>query len=143
MKKKGKKGLTLIEIMIVMLILGLISGLFMYNMKGSLEEGKAFKTEQASQQIQEIFSMQIAMGVDPELVQKEPELVLKNAKMFKDPKSMLKDGWGVSYKIEVSEDDEVFVRSDKFLTYVQKQKNLSEDILKEKYSWMFPPQKLS
>jgi prepilin-type N-terminal cleavage/methylation domain-containing protein len=143
MKKKGKKGLTLIEIMIVMLILGLISGLFMYNMKGSLEEGKAFKTEQASQQIQEIFSMQIAMGVDPELVQKEPELVLKNAKMFKDPKSMLKDGWGVSYKIEVSEDDEVFVRSDKFLTYVQKQKNLSEDILKEKYSWMYPPQKLS
>lgn len=143
MKKKGKKGLTLIEIMIVMLILGLISGLFMYNMKGSLEEGKAFKTEQASQQIQEIFSMQIAMGVDPELVQKEPELVLKNAKMFKDPKSMLKDGWGVSYKIEVSEDDEVFVRSDKFLTYVQKQKNLSEDILKEKYSWMFPPEKLS
>jgi general secretion pathway protein G len=143
MKKKGKKGLTLIEIMIVMLILGLISGLFMYNMKGSLEEGKAFKTEQASQQIQEIFSMQIAMGVDPELVEKEPELVLKNAKMFKDPKSMLKDGWGVSYKIEVSEDDEVFVRSDKFLTYVQKQKNLSEDILKEKYSWMFPPQKLS
>ena len=115
----------------------------MYNMKGSLEEGKAFKTEQASQQIQEIFSMQIAMGVDPELVQKEPELVLKNAKMFKDPKSMLKDGWGVSYKIEVSEDDEVFVRSDKFLTYVQKQKNLSEDIMKEKYSWMFPPQKLS
>jgi prepilin-type N-terminal cleavage/methylation domain-containing protein len=143
MKKKGKKGLTLIEIMIVILILGLISGLFMYNMKGSLEEGKAFKTEQASQQIQEIFSMQIAMGVDPELVQKEPELVLKNAKMFKDPKSMLKDGWGVSYKIEVSEDDEVFVRSDKFLTYVQKQKNLSEDILKEKYSWMYPPQKLS
>jgi prepilin-type N-terminal cleavage/methylation domain-containing protein len=143
MKKKGKKGLTLIEIMIVMLILGVISGLFMYNMKGSLEEGKAFKTEQASQQIQEIFSMQIAMGVDPELVQKEPELVLKNAKMFKDPKSMLKDGWGVSYKIEVSEDDEVFVRSDKFLTYVQKQKNLSEDILKEKYSWMYPPQKLS
>jgi prepilin-type N-terminal cleavage/methylation domain-containing protein len=143
MKKKGKKGLTLIEIMIVILILGLISGLFMYNMKGSLEEGKAFKTEQASQQIQEIFSMQIAMGVDPELVQKEPELVLKNAKMFKDPKSMLKDGWGVSYKIEVSEDDEVFVRSDKFLTYVQKQKNLSEDIMKEKYSWMFPPQKLS
>lgn len=143
MKKKGKKGLSLIEIMIVMLILGLISGLFMYNMKGSLEEGKAFKTEQASQQIQEIFSMQIAMGVNPELVQKEPELVLKNAKMFKDPKSMLKDGWGVSYKIEVSEDDEVFVRSDKFLTYVQKQKNLSEDILKEKYSWMFPPQKLS
>jgi hypothetical protein len=55
----------------------------------------------------------------------------------------LKDGWGVSYKIEVSEDDEVFVRSDKFLTYVQKQKNLSEDILKEKYSWMYPPQKLS
>ncbi|MBM3197178.1 MAG: type II secretion system protein [Chlamydiae bacterium] len=143
MKKKGKKGLTLIEIMIVMLILGLISGLFWYNMKGSLEEGKAFKTEQASQQIQEIFSMQIAMGVDPELVQKEPELVLKNAKMFKDPKSMLKDGWGVSYKIEVSEDEEVFVRSDKFLTYVQKQKNLSEDILKEKYSWMFPPEKLS
>ena len=143
MKKKGKKGLTLIEIMIVILILGLISGLFMYNMKGSLEEGKAFKTEQASQQIQEIFSMQIAMGVDPEFVQKEPELVLKNAKMFKDPKSMLKDGWGVSYKIEVSEDDEVFVRSDKFLTYVQKQKNLSEDIMKEKYSWMFPPQKLS
>ncbi|MBM3195525.1 MAG: type II secretion system protein [Chlamydiae bacterium] len=142
MKKKAKKALTLIEIMIVMLILGLISGLFMFNMKGSLEEGKAFKTEQASQQIQEIFSMQIAMGVDPETIQKEPELVLKNAKMFKDPKSMLKDGWGVPYQIEVSEDDEVFVRSEKFLTYVQKQKNISEEALKEKYSWMFPPAKI-
>jgi general secretion pathway protein G len=142
MKKKNKKALTLIEVMIVMLILGLISGLFMFNMKGSLEEGKAFKTEQASHQIQEILSMQMAMGTDREMIEKDPELVLKNSKMFKDPKNMLKDGWGFPYQIEVSTDDEIFVRSEKFLTYVQKQKNISDEAMREKYSWMFPPPKV-
>ncbi|MFZ4772774.1 MAG: type II secretion system protein [Chlamydiia bacterium] len=141
MKKKAKKAMTLIEVMIVMLILGLIAGLFMYNMKGSLEEGKAFKTEQASHQIQEILSMQIALGAEKEQVAENPERVLKNSRMFKDPKAMLKDGWGKPYKVTVTDDDEVFVRSEKFLSYVQQQRQYSDDTMREKYSWMFPPAK--
>jgi len=34
------------------------------------------------------------------------------------------------------------VRSEKFLTYVQKQKNISDEAMREKYSWMFPPPKV-
>jgi general secretion pathway protein G len=138
MKKKSKKGLTLIEVMIVMLILGLISGLFMYNMKGSLEEGKAFKTEQASLQLQQILSMQIAMGVDPSRVNEDPAAVLASSKMFKDPKTMLKDGWGNPYSILVDQDGEVFVTSQKFLEYTEKQKSLSKEAMQEKFPWMYP-----
>ena len=43
--KKSKKAMTLLEVMIVIFIIGIISSVIGYNMKGSLEKAKAFKTE--------------------------------------------------------------------------------------------------
>ncbi len=141
-KKKAKKGLTLIEVMVVMMILGLITGLFMRNTTGRLEEGKAFRTEQGSRQVQEVLAMQIAMGIDKETIVSRPDEVLKAGRIFTDPKAMLKDGWGNQYTIEIADDDEVYVRSDRFLQYMQNKKDFSDEVLKEKYSWMFPPAKM-
>ena len=46
-KKKKQYALTLIEIMIVIVLIGLIGSVIGANMKGSLDEGKAFKTKYA------------------------------------------------------------------------------------------------
>ena len=55
---RKKNFLTLLEIMIVIALITIIGGVLGYNMKGSLEKGKAFKTEQAIKQIDDILSVQ-------------------------------------------------------------------------------------
>ncbi len=51
-----KRTFTLLEIMIVIFLIGLIGGIVSYSMKGSLEEGKAFKTEQAIMRVVDLLS---------------------------------------------------------------------------------------
>ncbi len=45
MKQYKRRYITLIEIMIVMFLIALITGVLAYNYRGSLDEGKAFKTK--------------------------------------------------------------------------------------------------
>ena len=49
--KKRKSALTLLEIMIVIFLITLITGAIGYNMKGALDRGRAFRTEQAKEQL--------------------------------------------------------------------------------------------
>ena len=39
---RKKRAITLLEIMIVILLIGLIGGVVSYNLKGTLDKGKAF-----------------------------------------------------------------------------------------------------
>ena len=61
-KKKKQRPMTLLEIMIVIFIIGIIGSVIGYNMKGSLEEGKAFKTQEGIKQLYEIFHLEMAKG---------------------------------------------------------------------------------
>ena len=97
--RKKKQALTLIEIMIVIVLIGLIGSVIGANMKGSLDEGRSFKTKYAMEQIKDILMLEVAKGESVETVVAEKEKFLENSGMVKDVKKMLKDGWGEDFQV--------------------------------------------
>ena len=62
MKTCRRRDVTLIEIIIVMFFITIITGIIAYNIKGALDEGKAFRTLEGMKQIENILSIEIANG---------------------------------------------------------------------------------
>lgn len=127
--KKSKKAMTLLEVMIVIFIIGIISSVIGYNMKGSLEKAKAFKTEEGMRKIKEIFELEMAQGTTnlQEIIE-SPDDVLQNSGLVNSGKEMLKDGWGVPYQITLSQRGNVILKSAAFDRYKLKhQKKHKED----------------
>ncbi len=124
--RKKKRAITLLEIMIVIFLIGLIGSVIGYNVKGSLEEGKAFKTEQGAAQIQDILSLEASDGTPLEEIAENPALFLTRSGLCKDPAKLLKDGWGKPYTITVSENGTEFeIFSKSLQDYLEKKKKSS------------------
>lgn len=102
---KKKQNFTLLEIMIVICLIGLIGGVITYNMKGSLEEGKAFKTERAKEQLYDILMLEVAKGYTLEEVVQNPKSFLTHSGLVKNPDQLLKDGWGKAFEIHINGSD--------------------------------------
>ena len=139
MKKKiqfrKKLPLTLLEIMIVIFLIGLISSVIGFNMKGSLDKGKVFKTEKGIAQIKEILLLEIAQdrlalrditSADPIENKKNAKKCLEGSGMIKEVEKTFKDGWGDEYEIVPSEEDFEIV-SEKLKAYETKNKKVKKD----------------
>ncbi len=102
---KKKKAFTLLEIMIVIFLIGLIGSVIGYNMKGSLDKGKAFKTEQAINKIRDILELEAARGniEMSALDQDQVAQYLKNSGIVRNPNKLLKDGWGNPMEVVVDD----------------------------------------
>ena len=120
--RKKKRPLTLLEIMIVIVLIGLIGSVIGFNMKGSLDEGRAFKTRQAQEQIQDILMLEVARGTPIEQVIANKEHVLKTSGLVKNSKTFLNDGWGQAFDIKVDgrTNETVIVSSEKLKAYDRK-----------------------
>ncbi len=129
MKIKQKKPFTLLEIMIVILLIGLIGSVIGYNMKGSLDEGRAFKTEQASAKIRDILELELTKDneLTPDAVEKNPETYLKKSGLIKDADKFVLDGWGNRFNISVDETKTVTVISDALVKYKENKKNAANE----------------
>ena len=126
MKRKRKNPITLLEVMIVIFLIALVGGVVGYNMKGSLEKGKAFRTEEAQKQIRDVLLI-MASEKDKELkiVAKDPAKYLKLSGLVRDQKKLLKDGWGNNFEIHVNKDgDDLIVHSDQLVRYQNKQRGI-------------------
>jgi general secretion pathway protein G len=110
-RRKKKKPITLLEIMIVIFLIGLIGSVIGYNVKGSLEEGKAFRSEQGIAKLKDILQMEIANGVSPEDIVNNPKYYLKRTGLVTDANKLLKDGWGQPYLISQDGDYDISVKS--------------------------------
>lgn len=97
--KKKKRCLTLLEIMIVIFLITLITGAIGYNMKGTLDRGRAFRTEQAKEQLQELLLLCVEEGSKPEEVARRPADLLKRYNLAKSPDKLVVDGWGEPFEI--------------------------------------------
>ena len=105
MKKIKKRHITLIEIMIVIMLISLIGGVLGVNLKGSLDRGRAFKTEQAISQLDDILQLESAKGTRTnKQIADDPLTVLNEAGIMKKPEEILKDGWNIKLKIIPSRD---------------------------------------
>ena len=120
--KIRKRFVTLIEIMIVIFLISLIGGVIGYNMKGSLEKGRAFKTEQAMNQIDDILQLEAAKGELTHCqIAAQAQTVLENSGLVKNPEEFVKDGWGKKFSIKANGEDFEIV-SEKYQQYCDKHK---------------------
>ena len=136
MKKKRKHPFTLLEVMIVICIIGLISSVVAFNLKGSLDEGKAFKTSTAAQKIYDIFTLQMAKGYDFTAILEDPRSVLEEANLSKNVDKMLQDGWNCNFAIVQKEDGDIGIYSAQFLKYLAKNKKMSAQEIRKEYEWI-------
>ena len=119
MIKRTKRAITLLEIMIVIFIIGIIGSVIGYNMRGSLEKGKVFKTEQGIKMIYNVLELQLAQGVSPDDVANNPSQFLENSGVVQNVDRLLRDGWGNTYTVTVPMDPipHVEVISDDYENY--------------------------
>lgn len=108
---RKKRAITILEIMIVIFLIGIIGGVIGVNMKGSMDKGKAFKTEQAIQRVKEILYLVASEeGKQISDIVKEPRDYLERSGLVKNVNDLMKDGWG--HELSVSEENgEIIVDS--------------------------------
>ena len=76
--KKQKRTLTILEIIIVIFLITLITGTIGYNMKGTLDRGRAFRTEQARAQLRDLLLICLEEG------EKADEIAKKSKPIFEE-----------------------------------------------------------
>lgn len=112
-----KRALTLIEIMVVIFIITLISGVVGYNLKGSMDKGRAFKTEQGIEQLTNLLLICISEGAKLDDVKNKPASVIRKNGLARDPDKLVVDGWNKPYKIEIDENEKITVTSENLKKY--------------------------
>lgn len=103
--------------MIVMFLIALIAGVITYNYRGSLDEGKAFKTKAAIDKIETILNLSIAE--DPRLadhIESDWPKIIESSPLVKNPQDLIKDGWGNTFHVTY-ENGNVSVHSPKYEDY--------------------------
>ena len=100
--------------MIVILLITIITGAIGYNMKGTLEKGKAFRTERAREQLHDLLLYCYTETKDTDQILKNVESMIAKTGLAKNPKELLKDGWGVPFEIKATKyKNDFIIRSEK------------------------------
>lgn len=113
-----RRFITLVEMMIVMFLIAMITGVIAYNYTGSLEEGKAFKTKAGIDKIHTILDLHLAAHPDDrDHIESKWRTIVESSQLVKSPKELLKDGWGNDYSVSAGENNEIEIKSDKYNQY--------------------------
>ena len=119
--KKKKRALTLLEIMIVIALITLITGVIGYNMRGTLDRGRAFRTEQAKAQLSDMLTLAASDGHPIAKILKNPQTYIEKLGFAKKPDQLLVDGWGQKFLITYNEEQAEFeISSEKYDKYLEK-----------------------
>ena|SRR3989344_2294534 len=101
--QRKKRAFTLLEIIIVIFLITLITGAVGYSMKGTLDKGRAFRTKQAQEQLQDLLLLCVEGKITFEDVAKKPDYYLKKSGLAKNPDQLLEDGWGNKFVITLNQ----------------------------------------
>ncbi len=115
-----RRYVTLIEMIIVMVLIGLILGIVAYNYTGAIDEGKAFKTKTGIEKLETILSIVISEDPDSEdNISSTWKEKIKSSPLVQNPNSLIKDGWGEEYQVRF-EDGQIKVSSKRYDAYLEK-----------------------
>lgn len=108
---RKRSAITLLEIMIVILLIGLIGGVLSYNLKGTMDRGKKFRTEEGMRRLKDILNL--AVEENPDLIKQlkdakdasiVEQCVTNSGFVQKDKvKDFLLDGWSMPYTVTVEQ----------------------------------------
>ena len=139
MKKPKKKAMTLLEVMIVIFIIGIIGSVIGYNMRGSLDEGKAFKTKEA---ISKLFEISQLSWNDSSQVSDDPEKIktmLTESGLVRKVDALMKDGWQQPFDFVIHEDShELRIRSKKYEEYCDKKRKETSSLDSQSNQYDYP-----
>jgi general secretion pathway protein G len=122
-----KRFITLIEIMIVMILIALITGVIAYNFRGSLDEGKAFKTKAAIERIEQILNLSVSENPNLQDSITSPgtwQEIIRRSPLVNNPDALLKDGWGGDYQVSIDDNGAIRVTSQRYNEYVSTHQTL-------------------
>ncbi|MCH9633220.1 MAG: hypothetical protein S4CHLAM6_15730 [Chlamydiae bacterium] len=107
-----RHALTLIEIMLVIVLIGIVGGALAFNLSGALDKGKAFKTEETHKKIEAILSIQ-AIEDGPSVVLDTWPTVVGESPIVKVKKvgDKIVDAWGNPFEVELDPNDGSFLVS--------------------------------
>lgn len=119
--KNKRKSITLIEILIVIALIAIIGSALAVNMRGSLDKGRAFKTEQNIERIREILLLEKEAGyMEADEIVSEWKKIVEECPIVKG-KDIIKDGWGGEFSVRhLSRSDDFKITSKKFDDYKSK-----------------------
>jgi len=127
--KRKKRTLTLLEIIIVIFLITLITGAIGYNMKGALDKGRSFRTQQGKEQLSNLLLICLEEGENADEIAKNPVKFLRKYDLAKNPDKLIQDGWGQPFQITVYKNKKSFkVVSNNYNNY---QKKLEKDLIKD------------
>lgn len=113
-----KRFITLVEMMIVMFLIAMITGVIAYNYTGSLEEGKAFKTKNGMDKIHTILDLYVASHPEErEHLEAKWKEIVESSPLVKNGRELTKDGWGVDYDVSRDHNGDLEIKSAKYQTY--------------------------
>lgn len=119
--QKTRRFITLVEIMIVMFLIAMITGVIAYNYTGSLDEGKAFKTKTAIDKIHTILDLHLAANPeDRDNIETNWKEIVGRSQMVKNAKDLTNDGWGNEYRVTKGNNEEIVIESEKYNAYRQR-----------------------
>ena len=118
MYKKSRRLITLIEIVIVMFLIAMITGVIAYNYTGTLEKGKAFKTEMGIERLTTILNLAAAedRGLTDNIESKW-ESIVRQSPLVNKPNELINDGWGEKYEVTLDQDGNIQVHSRRYDEY--------------------------
>lgn len=120
-----RRYITLVEMMIVMFLIAMITGVIAYNYSGSLEEGKAFKTKAGIEKIRTVLDLHFATHPeDKDNVDSRWKQYLEDSQLVKNAAELQKDGWGNEYTVSVDHAGEIEITSQKYNSYLQKNSSM-------------------
>ncbi|MBM3184624.1 MAG: hypothetical protein FJZ64_04900 [Chlamydiae bacterium] len=121
-----KRALTLLEVIIVIFLITLITGAIGYNMKGALDRGRAFRTEQAKAELHDLLLICLEEGIKGEELVKNPKTFLKQFNLAKNSDKIVQDGWGDDFTIRYNANKNDFAISS--TSYDKYKKKLNQPV---------------
>lgn len=113
-----RRFITLVEMMIVMFLIAMITGVIAYNYTGSLEEGKAFKTKAGIEKIHTVLDLHLATHPeDRDNIETHWRDIVESSQLVKSPRDLIKDGWGIEYQVSKDQNNEIEIKSEKYNQY--------------------------
>lgn len=124
--RRKRHPITLLEVMIVILLIGVIGGVLSYNLKGALERGKKFRSTEGMQRLKEILELEIEKGyvtaaqLKGAADSKKVIKCVKNSGLISQNKidEFVRDGWKEPFLI-TEKDGDIFVSSTRLDKYNQ------------------------